>query len=346
MTNKNDHLVVGMYANPDAAKNAADAIKQWDHKDHDVKLGAMAIITYDHKKNKLHYDEVGQRSTKAGAGWGTAIGAAVGLLTGGIGFIPGMLVGAAAGGALGTLNHKSLGLTDEQQAELVDALRRGGAALGVMADDFEVDPVVEQMANSGADVDHYKVQDEVAEVITAAAAAQAAASEAVDEAVDAVAESDVVEAVKAVTVEVPDLDEESNAAVSKLVAATGMGVAEANSLYNIGVAKASELLELAALPDGRAAIAEATGLDEQVVLYNAKKLDLMRVKGVGVKYATLLLDSGVDTVPELATRNPANLTEKMASVNAADNIVDELPSEKQTADWVAQASELPRMLHY
>jgi predicted flap endonuclease-1-like 5' DNA nuclease len=215
-----------------------------------------------------------------------------------------------------------------------------------MADDFEVDPVVEQMANSGADVDHYKVQDEVAEVITAAAAAQAAASEAVDEAVDAVAESDVVEAVKAVTVEVPDLDEESNAAVSKLVAATGMGVAEANSLYNIGVAKASELLELAALPDGRAAIAEATGLDEQVVLYNAKKLDLMRVKGVGVKYATLLLDSGVDTVPELATRNPANLTEKMASVNAADNIVDELPSEKQTADWVAQASELPRMLHY
>ena len=344
MANKNDQLVVGLFANPDAAKDAADAIKAWDHKDHDVKLGAIAVITYDHKKDKLHYDEIGQRGTKRGAGWGTALGAAVGILSGGIALIPGMLAGAAAGGALGALNHRSLGMTDEQNDELMATLKSGGAGLGIMADDFEVDPVIAQLAGAGADVSHYRVEAEVAEAITVAAAAQAAASEVVDEVTDAADE--VVEAARSVTMDAPDLDDESAAAVSKIVAATGMSVGEAAKLYDTGIMKASELLEVAALPDGREAISEATGLDQEAVLHSAKRLDLMRVKGVGVKYAALLLASGVDTVPELATRNPANLAAKLDSVNKAEGITESVPSEKETADWVAQAKDMPRMLFY
>ncbi len=327
MTNKNDQLVVGMYANPDAAKDAADAVKAWDHKEHDVKLGAMAVITYDHKKGELRYDEIGQRSTKSGAGWGTALGAAVGLLTGGLGLIPGMALGAAAGGALGTLNHRSLGVTDEQQAALMDALKTGGAGLGVMADDFEVEPLKAQLADTGADIGHYVVDAEVAAAITGAAAAQAAASKAVDAAVAV------------------DVDEET-ADVERLAFVTGMGPEAAEAMVNVGIEKPSDVLELAALPDGRAAISEATGLDADVVLASAKKLDLMRVDGVGIKYAALLLAAGVDTVPELATRNAANLTKKCAEVNATDNIVEELPSEEEVSGWVAQAKELPRMLFY
>ena len=96
----------------------------------------------------------------------------------------------------------------------------------------------------------------------------------------------------------------------------------------------------------RRAISEATGLAPEVVLYNAKKLDLMRVDGVGQKYATLLLAAGVDTVPELATRNAANLTKKCAEVNEAEGIVEDLPSEESVSDWVGQAKDLPRMLFY
>jgi uncharacterized membrane protein/predicted flap endonuclease-1-like 5' DNA nuclease len=344
MTNKNDQLVVGLYANPEAAKDAGDAIKAWDHKDHDVKLGAVAVITYDHKKDKLNYDEIGQRSTKTGAGWGTALGAAVGILSGGIALIPGMLAGAAAGGALGTLNHRSLGVTDEQQAKLMAALKSGGAALGVMADDFEVDPVVAHMAETGGDVSHYQVEVEVAEAITVAAAAQAAASEVVDEVVET--SEEVAEAVKAVTVDAADLGDDAAAAVGKIVAVTGLSVDDASRLYNVGIVKASDFLEVAALPDGREAICEATGLDHDTVLYGAKRLDLMRVNGVGVKYSALLLASGVDTVPELATRNPANLSAKMADVDAKKGITEVVPTEEVTADWVGQAKELPRMLYY
>ena len=326
MTNKNDQLVVGAFASSQAAKDAASAIKNWDHNDNDVKLGAMAVITYDPEKDKLHYDEIGQRSTKTGAGWGTAIGAGLGILTGGLGLIPGMALGAAAGGALGALNHRSLGVTDEQQAKLMAGLKSGGAALGVMADDFEVDPVIAHMADAGADVSHYVVDAEVAGAITDAAAAQVAAGAAVDAAAADVSEDDDP--------------------VSNLVAVTGMSVDEATALYNVGVEKASDMMELAMLPDGRAAIAEATGLDPAAVLYYSKKLDLMRVDGVGVVYATLLLAAGVDTVPELATRNAANLAKKMATVNETEQITDTLPSQEQASDWVAQAKELPRMLYY
>ena len=123
MTNKNDQLVVGVYANTEAAKDAASAIKEWDHKDNDVKLGAMAVITYDHKKDELHYDEIGQRSTKTGAGWGTAIGATIGILTGGVGLIPGMAVGAAAGGG----DHP---VEPERQVGRQHLCRHGRANLG------------------------------------------------------------------------------------------------------------------------------------------------------------------------------------------------------------------------
>jgi len=45
------------------------------------------------------------------------------------------------------------------------------------------------------------------------------------------------------------------------------------------------------------------------------RADLARVKGVGSEYADLLENSGVDTVPELAQRNPSNLYHKMIEVN-------------------------------
>ncbi len=346
MTNKNDQLVVGIFPTEKAAKDAAKAIKEWDSFDapKDVKLGAMAALTFDANKGKLHADEIGQRSTRSGLGWGTAIGAVAGILTGGLALIPGLIIGGAAGSALGALNHKSVGMTDAQHEEIVSALKSGGAALAIMCDDFEVAPTVAKLKEEGADVSHYEVPEETAEAVTMAAAAQAAASEAVDTAADAV--DDTVDAAKAVVAEVPGVGEDHVEHVSKLMAVTGLSAAEAAKLHDSGVEKASQFMSLAATKEGRAALAEETGVDEDVILNGAKKLDLMRVKGVGEKYASLLLASGVDTVPELATRNAGNLVKKMAQVNLTEKIVSDVPSEEVVSDWVAQAKELPRMLYY
>ena len=56
--------------------------------------------------------------------------------------------------------------------------------------------------------------------------------------------------------------------------------------------------------------------------------------------------AGVDTVPELAHRNAANLHEKMKTVNEAKELVRRLPSEKQVESWIEQAKALPRALEY
>ncbi|MFN2141181.1 MAG: DUF4332 domain-containing protein [Candidatus Promineifilaceae bacterium] len=349
MANKNDRLVVGYYANKAAAEAAAEDIKDWDRWDDDIKLGAMAILTIDPGSGKLHADEIGERSTKRGALWGTAIGAGLGLLTAGIALIPGIIIGAAAGAGVGALNHKSVGMSDADRDELVENLKLGGAALAVMCDDFEVEPVEARMVTEGGKVDSYTVPDETADVITKAAEAQVAASEAIDSAVDEATDEvqDAAEAAsRSIDVDLPDLDDTARGAVSKIAAVTGMGAVEAAKFYDSGVAKASNLLERAATPQGRAELAEETGLDENEILVQAKKLDLMRVKGVGVKYAALLLAAGVDTVPELATRNPKNLLAKMEEINKSKGLVEGLPSEEQVGDWVAQAKELPRMIYY
>jgi uncharacterized membrane protein/predicted flap endonuclease-1-like 5' DNA nuclease len=347
MTNKNDVLVVGLFVNEAGAKEVANDIKEWDEWERkDIELGAMAVLTINPETGKLHSKEVGERTAKKGLGWGTAIGATVGILSGGLALIPGMIIGGAAGAGLGSLNHKSVGLTDEQHDKLIEALKHGGAALAVMADDFEVEAVVAKLEEEGANVDHYNLPDETAEAITATAAAQTAASEAIDETADEVDEADVAEASKAVEVEAPELEPEHAEHVSKIVAATGMSAADAAKFHDAGVEKVSTFLELAATPQGRAQLSEETGVDSDVILYEAKKLDLMRIKGVGHKYAALLLAAGVDTVPELATRSPANLTKKCAEVNATEQIVEDPPSEKMVTDWVAQAKELPRMLYY
>ncbi len=347
MANKNDHLVVGLYPDEDTAKKAVDTIKEWDVWDHDVRLGAIAIMTADpKKKGGIHFSEKGQRSTKTGAGWGTAIGAAVGILSGGLALIPGMALGAAAGGAIGSLNHRNLGLTDEQHDKILAALDGGGAAVGVMADDFEVDAVVDKMAETGGDVSHYKLPDETAAAVTAAAAAQADAEDAIDDAADQVDEEDVAEATKAVEVELPDAAPETVAKVSKLAAVTGLSAAGIAKLDEVGVGKPSSLLSACATAEGRTALSEATGIDEDTLLTAAKKMDLMRVKGVGVKYAELLLAAGVDTVPELATRNAENLAKKCAEVNAKEQIVKDAPSASTVSVWVGHAKTLPRMIFY
>ena len=111
-----------------------------------IKLGAIAVLTLNPETGELHADEVGERNTKKGALWGTAIGVGVGILTAGIGLIPGLLIGAGGGAAIGAMDHKGVGMTDQDRERMAENLRRGGAALAVMCDDFEVEATKEELA--------------------------------------------------------------------------------------------------------------------------------------------------------------------------------------------------------
>lgn len=346
MANKNNNLVIAYFLGTDMAESAADELKKWDDENKQIKLGAMGVITLNRSNGKLEVNEVGQRNTRKGGMWGTAIGAALGIASGGLALLPVVAVGAVGGAAVGAMGHKNLGMSDEEHEKLVEQLRRGGVALGVMCDDHEVDATMAEMIRHGGEAQLYQMPDMTAEALSAAAAAQKAAVVAVDEAAETVEAEAAEEASRLVAVEMPDLAPEATGAAGKLAAVAGLGAAEAGKLFEGGIDKASTLLQQGATPQGRAALAATTGLDSATILGAVKKLDLMRVKGIGPKSAALLLGSGVDTVMELAQRNAGNLVAKLHEVNQATGQMIDLPTEKEVAGWVAQAKELPRVVQY
>src|SRR5210317_1104890 len=120
MANKNRNLILSYFPTADAADEAGDQLKQWDKDNKDVKLGGMGILTMKDGKLKTH--KVGRRAAGTGAKWGLILGAAAGILSGGITLVGGALAGLAAGAVGGSLFHKKLGMTDDDKARLENHL--------------------------------------------------------------------------------------------------------------------------------------------------------------------------------------------------------------------------------
>lgn len=134
--------------------------------------------------------------------------------------------------------------------------------------------------------------------------------------------------------------------MTKIIEIEGIGPAYAEKLMAIGIETVEALLERGAAPAGRKAIAEETGITGKLILRWVNHADLFRIKGVGEEYADLLEAAGVDTVPELAQRNPENLHKKLQEINDEKNLVRKTPSLSAVQGWVAQAKELPRVITY
>ncbi len=134
--------------------------------------------------------------------------------------------------------------------------------------------------------------------------------------------------------------------MTKLQSIEGIGDVYAGQLTDAGVQSIEDLLQKGATPEGRKNLAEATGISGKLILEWVNLADLFRIKGIGEEYSDLLEEAGVDTIVELAQRNPENLYAKLQEVNAAKKLVRKLPAQSQVADWVAQAKELPRVLQY
>ena len=126
----------------------------------------------------------------------------------------------------------------------------------------------------------------------------------------------------------------------------GIGPVTGEKLRAAGVKDTDSLLENARTPKQRKELAEKAGLTEKQVLKFTNMVDLYRISGVGSEYAELLEAAGVDTVPELARRNAANLTTAMTEVNEQKKLTRRVPTETEVSKWIAQAKDLPRMLDY
>ena len=134
--------------------------------------------------------------------------------------------------------------------------------------------------------------------------------------------------------------------MTSVIEIEGIGPAYADKLEQSGIATIEALLEKGASPQGRQELAEATGISLALILRWVNHADLFRIKGVGSEYSELLEASGVDTVPELAQRNPENLYLKLIEVNQEKKLVRRPPTQSQVKDWVQQAKQLARVVTY
>ncbi len=126
----------------------------------------------------------------------------------------------------------------------------------------------------------------------------------------------------------------------------GIGPVMGEKLRNAGVNTTDKLLEATLTPAQRKKLAEDTEISSKLILRFANMADLFRITGVGQEYAELLEAAGVDTVPELAQRNAANLTAKMEEVNEEKKIVRRTPPLASVEKWIEEAKALPRALEY
>jgi len=134
--------------------------------------------------------------------------------------------------------------------------------------------------------------------------------------------------------------------MARLEIVEGIGPVYAEKLRAAGVRSVNALLQAGATPKGRKELAEKTGIGDERILDWVNRADLMRISGIGEEYSDLLEWAGVDTVPELAKRNPDNLHKSMLEVNEEKRLVRRPPTRNMVARWVEQAKTLERIVSY
>lgn len=113
-----------------------------------------------------------------------------------------------------------------------------------------------------------------------------------------------------------------------------------------GINTTMDLLMQGNTQSSRKALSKQIKVNKKKILEWINRVDLMRISGIGEEYSDLLEEAGVDTVPELALRNPENLTESLPKINEKKKLVKSLPSFTMVKDWIKQAKRLPRIIEY
>lgn len=127
---------------------------------------------------------------------------------------------------------------------------------------------------------------------------------------------------------------------------SGIGPVYAEKMRAAGIRTTEALLRAGATPQGRQELAGKIGVSADTILKWVNRADLMRITGIGEQYSDLLEVAGVDTVPELAQRNPDNLHQKLVEINTEKRLVRRLPTRDMVANWIEQAKSLERAISY
>lgn len=153
--NKNEHVVIAFFASQEMAEVAINALKDWDHRQKEVKLGAIGLVFKEDGEIKT--------SVPRKTGRGMAVGALLGVFAaalGPIGLIGAALGGGALGGAVGALLKKSVDLDEAALQDINTQLDAGKVGVVVAVDEFEMAATAAQLSNAGGTVREFVVPTE------------------------------------------------------------------------------------------------------------------------------------------------------------------------------------------
>ena len=155
-------VVISLFDNEATADSAAVALKDSGIAEHDA-IGVLVL----NERGDLKVHKLGAHSLYKGAGIGFIL-----ALLGPIG----LGIGASAGGALGLLHHKGLGLSERDRERISAELATGKAAVGVLADFDEAPSIDAKLTDLGGLSEVHAFSDEALEEAAAAATAPPASS--------------------------------------------------------------------------------------------------------------------------------------------------------------------------
>lgn len=132
----------------------------------------------------------------------------------------------------------------------------------------------------------------------------------------------------------------------KIVEIEGIGPASEHRLRAAHIECTDDLLQRCAHREGRQAVASETGIAEAQLLEWTYRADLMRIAGVGGRYAELLEAAGVDTIRELRNRDAENLTSSMLRINERRHLSHGCPTCRLVHSWIEEAKKTEACISY
>jgi predicted flap endonuclease-1-like 5' DNA nuclease len=120
----------------------------------------------------------------------------------------------------------------------------------------------------------------------------------------------------------------------------GIGLVCGGLLRNLGIDTVSDLLKVSVTERGRRRLASEIGVTYSTLLKWVHREDLLRVKGIGRKYSTLLESAGVNTATDLKEKNPDHLCQTLRALNRERHLVMRSPPSKTIELWVHNAKTL------
>ncbi|NNF15105.1 MAG: DUF4332 domain-containing protein [Gammaproteobacteria bacterium] len=123
-------------------------------------------------------------------------------------------------------------------------------------------------------------------------------------------------------------------AEAQLTNLVGMNDNHVNKLVGIGIESIDDLLAVARDQQQCEALADELQLEDFVINKWVRMAEFLRIPELSPQVAEFLVFAGVNSVDDLAQRNPESLAHKLEHVNSKEKRIADVPSRRQIENWL------------